>query len=69
MIKNKFLMSALLGISLGLSPTTFAKLTQQQAEELVKDAYIFGYPMVDSYRVQYSYFIDKKSPEYKGDWN
>ena len=69
MMKNKFLMSALLGFSLGLSPAAFAKLTEKQAEELVKDAYIFGYPMVDSYRVQYSYFIDKQSPEYKGDWN
>ena len=69
MMKNKFLMSALLGFSLGLSPAAFAKLTEKQAEDLVKDAYIFGYPMVDSYRVQYSYFIDKQSPEYKGDWN
>ena len=69
MMKNKILMSALLGISLGLSPATFAKLTQQQAEELVKEAYIYGYPIVDNYRVQYSYFIDKASPEYKGDWN
>ena len=69
LMKNKFLTTTLLAISLGLSPATFAKLTEKQAEELVKDAYIFGYPMVDSYRVQYSYFIDKQSPEYKGDWN
>lgn len=25
--------------------------------------------MVDSYRVQYAYFIDPKNPEYKGSWN
>ena len=60
---------ALLSISLGLSPQAFAKLTSQQAEELVKKAYTFGFPVVDSYRVQYSYFVDQKNPEYKGNWN
>jgi len=25
--------------------------------------------MVDSYRVQYAYFVDTKNPEYKGPWN
>ena len=37
--------------------------------EIVKDAYIYGFPMVDSYRIQHSYFIDKTNPEYKGAWN
>lgn len=62
-------MAATIGLSLGISPIAFAKLTQAQAEKLVKDAYIYGYPIVDNYRVQYSYFIDQKNPEYKGDWN
>ena len=26
-------------------------------------------PMVDSYRIEYAYFVDKKNPEYKGPWN
>lgn len=34
-----------------------------------RQAYIYGFPMVDSYRIQYSYFIDPESPEYKGPWN
>ncbi len=65
----KPLTSALLALSLGLSPQAFAQLSPQQAEELVKKAYTFGYPVVDSYRVQYSYFVDQKNPEYKGPWN
>lgn len=62
-------MATAIGLSLGISPAAIAKLTEQQAIALVKDAYIYGYPLVDSYRVQYSYFIDKSSPEYKGAWN
>ena len=44
-------------------------VTPDQAREIAKDAYIYGFPMVDSYRIQYSYFIDPSSPEYKGPWN
>ena len=59
----------LLCLSIAMSPQAFAQLTQQQAEELVKKAYIFGFPVVDSYRVQHSYFVDQSNPEYKGNWN
>lgn len=67
--KNKILFSALVGLGLSMSQPVFAKLTSAQAEKLVKKAYIYGYPIVDNYRVQYSYFVDKNSPEYKGAWN
>ena len=43
--------------------------TAAETRAIAKDAYIYGFPMVDSYRVQYSYFIDPSSPEYKGNWN
>jgi hypothetical protein len=36
---------------------------------IAKEAYIYGFPLVDSYRIQYSYFVDKNGPEYKGAWN
>lgn len=40
-----------------------------EASDIFKQAYIYGFPMVDSYRIQYSYFVDKTDPEYKGGWN
>ncbi|WP_313676382.1 DUF1254 domain-containing protein [Mycolicibacterium sp.] len=40
-----------------------------QVRAIAKDAYIYGFPIVDSARVLYSYFIDSASPEYKGPWN
>jgi hypothetical protein len=44
-------------------------LTPEKAREIAKEAYIYGFPIVDSYRVQYSYFVDKVGPEYKAPWN
>ena len=46
-----------------------APVTPEQAREIAKEAYVYGFPMVDSYRIQYSYFVDKNNPEYKGEWN
>jgi hypothetical protein len=53
------------------SPATAAgePLTPEQVRAIAKEAYIYGFPMVDSYRVQYSYFVDTDNPEYKGAWN
>ena len=46
-----------------------ADVTAAEARAIAKEAYIYGFPMVDSYRIQYAYFIDAKNPEYKGPWN
>jgi len=44
-------------------------VTPSEARAIAKEAYIYGFPMVDSYRIEYGYFVDKKDPEYKGPWN
>jgi hypothetical protein len=41
----------------------------EQVREIAKQAYIYGFPMVDNYRIQYSYFVDKQDSNYKGAWN
>jgi hypothetical protein len=46
-----------------------AAVTPEQARAIAKEAYIYGFPIVDNYRVQYSYFVNKQDPEYKGGWN
>ncbi len=46
-----------------------AAVTPDQARAIAKEAYIYGFPMVDNYRVMYSYFVNKQDPEYKGGWN
>jgi hypothetical protein len=34
-----------------------------------RDAYVYGLPMIDQYRVMYAYSIDKDDPQYKGPFN
>jgi hypothetical protein len=36
---------------------------------IAKEAYVYGFPMVDNYRVMHSYFVDKENREYRGGWN
>ena len=37
--------------------------------DLAKEAFIYGYPMVDMYNIVYRYAVDKSSPEYKAPFN
>ena len=48
-----------------------AQITLPPAETraIAKDAYVYGYPLVDNYRVIHSYAVDKANPEYKGPFN
>ena len=46
-----------------------AEMTAEEARAIAKDATIYGFPLVDNYRIQHSYFVDKGGPEYKADWN
>jgi hypothetical protein len=52
-----------------VTETRAQEVTPAEARAIAKEAYIYGYPMVDSYRIEYGYFVDKKDPEYKGPWN
>lgn len=46
-----------------------ATLTPKEAKQIAKEAYIYGLPLVVNYKTMHNYVIDKKSPEYKGDFN
>jgi hypothetical protein len=48
------------------SPT---RVTPTEARAIAKEAYIYGSPMVDNYRIQHAYFIDRNNPEFKAPWN
>ncbi len=44
-------------------------LTTEQARSIAKEAYIYAFPLVDNYRIQYAYFVDRDNSEYKAPWN
>jgi hypothetical protein len=44
-------------------------LTPAEARAIAKEAYVYGFPLVDNYRIQYSYFVDRDGKEYKAPWN
>ena len=76
----KILASKILG---GLAPalpllfgltgeTAFAQqspVTVEEVRAIAKEAYIYGFPLVDNYRIQNAYFVDKDNPDYKAPWN
>jgi hypothetical protein len=45
------------------------KVTPEEARSIAKEAYIYGFPMVDGYRIIHAYFIDTNNPEYKAPLN
>ena len=52
-------------------PTAKVKeeITPADARAIAEEAYTYGFPLVDSYRIQHSYFVDTADPEYRGPWN
>lgn len=40
-----------------------------EVRAIAREATIYGFPLVDSYRIQYGYFADRGGPEFKAPWN
>ena len=51
-------------LTAGISPASAQ--TPQEAQAIAAEAYVYGFPLVDNYRVMSDYFINRQSPEYKG---
>ena len=64
------LLAVALVAALGFARSAFAaEITPSEARAIAREAYMYGYPMVDSYRIQHAYFVDRASPEFKAPWN
>ena len=59
----------LLSMALSLSSCNAPKITAQEAKEIAKEAYVYGFPMVVNYKTMYNYTLNTKSKEYKSDFN
>lgn len=45
------------------------QLPLDSIKAIATEAYIYAYPMVDAYRIEYAYFVEEQNPEYKAPWN
>jgi hypothetical protein len=72
MIRKSFLLPVLAVLTLGwpyAQAIAQTQVTPAQARTIAKEAYVYGNPMVDNYRIQYAYFVDTQNPEYKVPFN
>src|SRR5216117_235014 len=68
-MKTKTTLAAALTTVLALTTVRAADITPTEARTIAKEAYIYGFPLVDNYRIQYGYFVDRQNPEFKAPWN
>jgi hypothetical protein len=67
MLKNAFFALSLIATLLIVVPLqASAALSEKDTRDIAREAYVFGTPMVDTYRVMYAFSIDKTNPQYKG---
>jgi hypothetical protein len=73
-LQQKLLAAALVGTLAATTapaqttPKMTTDITSAEARTIAKEAYIYGFPLVDSYRIQYKYFVDSKGAEFKASW-
>lgn len=58
-----------LAVGLGGCGAGQTSITADETRTIARDAYIYGFPVVDNYRVQYAYFVDRDNPEFKAPRN
>jgi hypothetical protein len=62
--------SALAAGLVALSTSAQAQdVTAAEARAIAKEAYVYGFPLVDNYRVQYAFFIDSGNSQFKAPMN
>jgi hypothetical protein len=54
--------------SFTLSVAAQTTVSPAEARAIAKEAYIYGFPLVDSYRIQYAYFVNSKDSQFKAPW-
>jgi hypothetical protein len=67
----RFYGSALFAIAViaGAPLAAGAQVAPGEARAIAREAYVYGFPIVDNYRILYSYFANPQSPEFKAPWN
>jgi hypothetical protein len=56
-------------VFVGTTTVAGAELTPAEARAIAREAYVYGFPLVDNYRIQHAYFIDRSNADYKAPSN
>jgi hypothetical protein len=67
-MKMKHIITLIMALAAFVQPLTgqAADVTPDEARAIAKEAAVYGFPVIDSYRVNYEYFFKPGTPEYKG---
>lgn len=44
-------------------------MTAENIRQIASEAFVYGYPLVDNYRIWYAQFVDRGSSDFKAPWN
>lgn len=70
MMLSKFKATMVAAVAMLIAAGAAAQdFTPQEARAIAREAYTYGYPLVDNYIISYDYFVDKTSPNFKAPWN
>lgn len=58
-INTTFLLAIISITGFGCLDKKSANLSPTEARSIAKEAYIYGYPIVEGYRISYTYHVDK----------
>ncbi|HEX3370436.1 MAG TPA: DUF1254 domain-containing protein [Candidatus Cybelea sp.] len=51
------------------SPIRAQTVSPSQVQSIAQQAYVYGFPMIDLYRIVFGYFIDSKTPAFQAPFN
>ena len=68
-LTTKVITHVVILFSLFVSCKQEVKVTPEEAKQIAKEAYIYGFPMVVNYKTMYLYALNEKSSEFKGSFN
>ncbi|CFX53414.1 conserved exported protein of unknown function [Candidatus Filomicrobium marinum] len=69
MVRRIFGASLVFGALVFTGSALSQTISPKETRAIAKEAYTWGVPLVDSYRIQYSYFVDNGGAEFKAPWN
>ena len=56
-------------VIVGTTALAREELTPAEARAIAHEAYVYGFPLVDNYRIQHAYFVDRSNKDYKAPYN